>query len=166
MTLTYDDAITLRRPFKLDDHQFDREWPYLTELPISLRLDEVDPAWSWVVVSIETRPVVGSRNEFKVTVHGRLTIKGVTRDGIGQVVTRQSKPKTDTNTGEVEIDEVNSAEMSAETVAFKRAARHLGIGRYLLYTQKAKLKTRDQLGRWLNGMEERIKSNGHAEPGL
>lgn len=163
MTLTYDDAIALRWPFKLDDHRFDTDYPYLTEFPISLRLDEIDPAWAWVIVAVETREVVGGRGEYKVTVHGRLTIKGVTRDGIGQAMTRQSKPKTNQATGEIYNDEINSAEKSAETDAFKRAARHFGVGRYLLLTQKAGIKTREQLGRWLNDAVQVAEKNGHTE---
>lgn len=162
-TLTYEDAIDLRWPFKLEEHRFDMEWPYITEAPICNRLDDVDPAWSWVIVSIETREVVGSRNEFKVTVHGRLTIKGVARDGVGQAMTRQGKPKTVQGTGEVVIDEVNSAEKSAETDAFKRAARHFGVGRYLLVTQKAKIKTEEQMGRWLGDAARAAERNGHAK---
>jgi hypothetical protein len=163
MTLSYEDALALRWPFRLDDHRFDHEWPYLTEGPIEMRLDEVDPAWSWVIKSIETREVVGSRNEFKITVHGSLTIKGVTRDGVGQAITRQSKPKTAKDTGEMYTDEINSAEKSAATDALKRAARLFGIGRYLLATQKAGIKTKDQLERWLNAAVDKAKSNGHVE---
>lgn len=155
--------MALRWPFRLEDHRFDTEYPYLTEAPICNRLDEVDPAWSWVIVSIDTREVVGSRNEFKITVHGRLTIKGVTRDGIGQAMTRQSKPKTNQATGELITDEVNSAEKSAETDALKRAFRHFGGGRYLLTTQKAGIKTKDQLERWLNSALAAAEKNGHAE---
>jgi len=163
MTLTYEDALALRWPFKLDEHRFDMEWPYLTEGPIELRLDEVDPGWQWVIRSIETREVVGSRNEFKVTVHGSLTIKGVTRDGVGQAMTRQGKQKTNSATGEIYSDEVNSAEKSAATDALKRAARLFGVGRYLLVTQKAGNKTRDQLWRWLREAIEKMEANGHAE---
>lgn len=163
MTLTYEDALALRSPFKLDEHRFDTEYPYLTEAPICNRLDEVDPAWSWVIVSIETREVVGSRDEFKVTVHGRLTVKGVTRDGVGQAITRQSKPKAAKDTGEMYTDEINSAEKAAETDALKRAFRHFGGGRYLLTTQKAGIKTRDQLWRWLTVAVDRATANGHAE---
>lgn len=163
MTLTYEDALALRWPFKLDDHRFDTEYPYLTEGPIEMRLDEVDPAWGWVIHRIETREVVGTRNEFKVTVHGSLTVKGVTRDGVGQAITRQSKPKTAKETGEMYTDEINSAEKSAATDALKRAARMFGIGRYLLTTQKAGIKTRDQLYRWLTDAADKVKSNGHAE---
>lgn len=163
MTLTYEDAMNLRWPFKLDDHRFDHEWPYLTEGPIEIRLDEVDPGWQWVIHKIETREVVGTRNEFKITVHGSLTIKGVTRDGIGQAMTRQTKPKTAHGTGEVYTDEANSAEKSAATDALKRAARLFGVGRYLLATQKAGIKTKDQLDRWLNDAVAKAKSNGHAE---
>lgn len=163
MTLTYDDAMALRWPFDLEDHRFDTEFPYLTEAPIEKRLDEVDPAWSWQIHSIETREVVGGRGEYKVTVHGSLTIKGVTRDGVGQAMTRQSKPKTSQHTGEIYTDEINSAEKSAATDALKRAARMFGVGRYLLTTQKAGLKTKDQLGRWLDAAFRAAEKNGHAE---
>lgn len=163
MTLTYEDAIALRWPFKLEEHRFDMEWPYLTEAPIENRLDEVDPAWNWVIHRIETREVVGTRNEFKITVHGSLTIKGVTRDGIGQAITRQTKPKTVKETGEVYTDEANSAEKSAATDALKRAARMFGVGRYLLTTQKAGIKTKEQLGRWLDAAFRAAEKNGHAE---
>ena len=164
MTLTYEDAIALRWPFRLDDHKFDTKYPYLTEVPIENRLDDVDPGWNWVIHRIETREVVGGQSEIKVTVHGSLTIKGVTRDGIGQAVTRQSKEaKTNTATGEVYTDEINSAEKNAATDALKRAARLFGVGRYLLTTQKAGIKTRDQLERWLNAAVQAAEKNGHAE---
>ncbi len=114
MTLTQDDLQTLRAPFPSSEvKQIDKGYgalDYIDEEPISNRIEDVDPSWSLgEPITIEDTPS-------SVTIKISLTIKGVTRWGVG------TEKK---NSG-------NEPFKSAATDAFKRAARLFGIGRYLL----------------------------------
>lgn len=126
MALTPENVKALTAPFALREHYWrqggkGRELVYIEEEAISTRLDSVDPAWELTVMG------VWATREKEVAAHVRLTVCGVTRDGIGQA-----------EVGGAE------AEKTAATDAFKRAARLFGIGRYLLNPPD-----KAQFGAWL-----------------
>lgn len=81
--------------------------PYIEHMAVQARLDEVDPAWS--CEGVEQKEI-----EETVYVRLRLTIKGVTRENVGQ----GEHPK------------------SAYSDALKRCAMLFGIGRYLYDSEK------------------------------
>ena len=127
MTLTPDDLTILRKPFAPNEHEFLRGFTYITEEAISNRLDDVDPSWSLEILNQAIRD-----NQAIVTV--RLTVKGVSRDGVGMAVIMEKGAEP---------------EKSAATDALKRAARLFGIGRYLLGTPEY-VKDVTALAKWLN----------------
>lgn len=111
----------LRAPFALADHTSNDEgFIYVAETAVTERLDDVDPAWAFEIVTILTR-------DKKVSVHARLTVCGVTRDNIGQQGVRYVKGT------DIEVSEV---EKGAATDALRRCARLFGVGRYLLGAPK------------------------------
>lgn len=113
--LTHDDVQILNAPFAVDEHEFLRGFTYIREDAIAARLDQVDPAWTFEILQTLER-------NGTISVIGRLTVKGTSRDNIGMETVKTSKSG----------NEANEAEKSAATDAFKRAARHHGVGRYLL----------------------------------
>jgi hypothetical protein len=131
MALTQDQVKRLTAPFAYTDHEFNpRGYVYITEEAISARLDEVDPSWEFVVTDMV-------RDLTSATVTGRLTVGGVTREGVGtqgiEYVKNGDAAKTDAVGSPIEAGEVRKG---AATDAFKRAARLFGIGRYLLGAPK------------------------------
>jgi hypothetical protein len=126
VTLTHEDAAKLNAPFDLDDHEFLRGFTYITELAICARLDTVDPAWTFEIKNIIER-------DSAVTVHGVLTVKGVSRDGVGSDVIRDK----------------NEPIKSAATDALKRAARLFGIGRSLVGLERNVKYDERTLKKWL-----------------
>lgn len=132
MTLKREDLTALKAPFNANDHEFLNGMAYLNEFAVTSRIEEIDPAWSFVIRRVKGRESVGTKSEYSVTVIADLTIKGVTRTGIGMGTTRTTKPYADKSTGEMITGEANEAEKSAATDALKRAARLFGVGRYLL----------------------------------
>jgi hypothetical protein len=132
MALTPEDVKKLTAPFALEDHEFNpRGYVYISEEAISARLDEVDPSWEFVVTNMV-------RDLTSATVTGRLTVGGVTREGVGTqgieyVKGNDQAAKTDAVGSPIEAGEVRKG---AATDAFKRAARLFGIGRYLLGAPK------------------------------
>jgi hypothetical protein len=104
----------LKAPFENTDvKQLKTNWGvmnYLDEEPIANRIEEVDPAW------ILGEPIVIEDTASHVSIKVSVTIKGVTRWGVG------TEKK----------NEGNEPFKSAATDAFKRAARLFGVGRYLL----------------------------------
>lgn len=136
MTLTSEHLATLQRPFALNDHEFLKDLVYITEGAITTRIEEVDPAWELTGLGITHRNTFGS--DVQVTVIVRLTICGVSREGvgsakvIGKTTAWNDAAKKKMPLPEEEHQEVNEAEKSAATDALKRAARLFGIGRYLL----------------------------------
>lgn len=114
MALTPEQLETFKRPFLYADHEFTRGFVYITEEAITARIEEVDPAWEFNVMTT-------SRADNQAVCHARLTVCGVTRDGVGmqQVMEKAGEP-----------------EKGAATDALKRAARLFGIGRYLLGAPK------------------------------
>ena len=81
---------------------------YTEEAPISERLDEVDPNWTFEI----TDKVV---NGNAAAIYARLTVCGISRDCVGE--------GSSNNPGD--------AQKSAATDALKRGARLFGVGRYL-----------------------------------
>jgi hypothetical protein len=137
MTLTHADYQILSRPFEPSEHEF-REGSgkamlcYITEEAITPRIIEVDPAFEL------TEPMVIQDKPDNISIKIGITIKGITRWGIG---TSELK----TFTGE--------PTKSAVTDAFKRAARMFGIGLYLQGLKSAKwVKDEETLAGWLRGL--------------
>lgn len=143
-TLTRDDVTALTQHFKPAEHEFVRGYIYISEQAITTRLDDVDPAWSWIIVDEHPR-------DNQMIVKGRLTVKGVIREGVGM------QPLTIVVKDTGEIKEGTEPEKSAATDALKRAARLFGIGRYLLDTP-GWVKTVDNVATWLK------QSNGNSAP--
>lgn len=108
--LTVDDLNILKRAFPRASHEFINGYVYLTEAAVCDRIEEVDPAWTFEVQRM-------SREGDQAVCCGRLTIKGVTREGVGMY--RQTNPN-------------GEPEKSAATDAIKRCARLFSVGRYLL----------------------------------
>ena len=121
--------------FKAEDHEFNyNKRVYLSEEAITARLDEVDPSWSF------ERLEIWNRGEH-IIVSGRLTICGVSRDGVGMAKI-EFLTDSDRESGE--------PEKAAITDALKRCARMFGIGRYIL-EMGSKVKDMGTLKKWLSG---------------
>lgn len=117
----------LRAPFPKEKHGKNYGgYVYIDETAVSERLDEVDPNWSFEIVNVIIR-------EKNVSVHARLTVCGVSRDGIGTQTVEYVKEKDDKGKviGETDV-EISEVEKGAATDALRRCARLFGIGRYLL----------------------------------
>lgn len=136
--LTQEQSEQLKQPFAVSDHEWLQGNAYITENAITNRLDEVDPSWEFNRLEIYPRD-----NQIIATY--RLTVSGVSRDGVGMAVIQLSKDKAGNPTGR----EVNEAEKSAATDALKRAARLFGIGRYILSFPKW-VKDDQTLSQWFS----------------
>ena len=143
MALTREQLTELKAPFHANDHEFLNGMAYLTEFAITNRIEDIDPAWSFIVREVKQRDSFGDKTPYTVTVVADLTIEGVTRTGIGQSLVRKAKSGS----------EANEAEKSAATDALKRAARLFGIGRYLLKLPN-NISNVEQIGTWLNKVIE------------
>ena len=141
--LTIDDLAILKQPFTVDEHEFHpyTKNVYIREWAVCDRIEMVDPAWAFERLSLDTRQSDGEKDKTIVVATFRMTIKGVSRDGIGMA---------DVNTTKDNSDEANEAEKSAATDALKRCARLFGVGRYLLTVPKA-VRDERSLEQWLNG---------------
>ena len=159
MTLTTDDLTILRKPFQPRDHEFKGKFAYIDEAEMATRIEEVDPAWTLEVISNALRT---DDIQTQAVCHIRLTIKGVTKDGIGMqtyIPDREGKPQA------------TELEKGAATDAFRRAARLFGIGRYLLKAPST-VKDVETLAAWLianfakpvNGSSEPEKKDEPAAP--
>lgn len=147
-TLTKEDVTALTKHFHPNEHEFTRGFIYITESAVGNRLDEVDPAWSWEIINEWTR-------DNQAICAGRLTICGVSRDGVGM------QPLTIVSSKDGKVLEGTEPEKSAATDALKRAARLFGIGRYLLDTP-GWVKTVADVEKWL----PHPASNGNHAPPL
>lgn len=135
--LTTEDLRILKAHFKPEQHQFDyNKNAYIKEQAICNRIEDVDPAWSLSEPKIFWRDGLGGVSICEVTVV--ITIKGVSRGGVGQKEVVGNKSKS---------AEANQAVKSAATDALKRAARLFGIGRYILDFGKSVSDT-TSLTRW------------------
>ena len=154
MTLTPADVAILTRRFAANEHET-REggksrdqkkamWLfYVEEEAIIERLNEVDPAWSLEVTRTE-------RADGYIACYGTLTVKGVSRSGVG------------TNSPNRASDGISeNEEKGAATDMLKRLARLFGIGLYLKKSPNvwlpadmkpwdAKPKAVQELAAWLN----------------
>lgn len=140
--LTKDDLVILQRPFTQDEHEFlnksGQNLAYLTEDAVALRLEEIDPSWSFDILSIE-------RSGDQSIVRAVLTVKGVSRAGVGM-------QKVEDKHGE--------AEKGAATDALKRCARLFGIGRYLLGAPK----NQGDFNKWLAKLSGTPTSSSNGLP--
>lgn len=147
MALTTDDVKLLTQRFPAGQHGFLKHngKPYVEEAPIATRLDSVDPSW-------ELRQTALYQRDAQVVCCVELTIKGVTRSGVGmQDILNNAKG-----------DEVNEAEKGAATDAFKRAARLFGIGRYLLLAPDT-VRDYDTLKAWFDKADAK-REGGQENP--
>lgn len=158
MTLNHQDLAILQEPFKADEHELLRGFVYLKEESISNRLEQVDPAFSFVIKQIETRANAGEGGKDVATVHcvASLTLKGATRENVGMAVVQRTEPKKDKD-NQLFTTEANEAEKAATTDAFKRAARLFGVGRYIL--SMGKIDNDQQIVAWLNAYRDEALKN-------
>lgn len=120
--LTPEQVARLNEQFEVKEHEFYGDYAYVDEVAVTQRLDEVDPSWSF-----ERLRVYREGNNAIAEV--RLTVSGVSRDGIGMADLTLTKKTGD----EMSVTE---PEKKAITDALRRAARLFGIGRYLLLLPK------------------------------
>ncbi len=118
--LTPEAVNQLLAPFPFGAHEWLKGFVYVTEYDITRRLFDVDPNWCWELRELR-ETVIATQTMY--IAHGRLTICGVSRDGIGQAVQEFTKDGA---------RPMGEAGKSATTDAFKRAARMFGVGNYLL----------------------------------
>ncbi len=118
--LTPEAVNQLLAPFPFGAHEWLKGFVYVTEYDITRRLFDVDPNWCWELRELR-ETVIATQTMY--IAHGRLTICGVSRDGIGQAVQELTKDGA---------RPMGEAGKSATTDAFKRAARMFGVGNYLL----------------------------------
>jgi hypothetical protein len=162
MSLTHEQVKELGRPFPLEAHEWrkgrnDKDYVYITETAVILRLNEVDPSWTLVITDRAEREYSTTRtntktgekytlgaHELAITVS--LTVCGVTRYGVGMA--------------EIAPDAAE-ADKSAVTDALKRAARLFGVGGYLLNDPPGKA----QFAQWLNSQNGRAVVNAQATNG-
>jgi len=141
--LTNEDVKALCERFKPGQHGFlpyGGHKPYIEEFAITSRLDKVDPSWEWNFVSSNQR-------ENQLVYVGTLTIKGVTRFGVGmQAILTNDKE-----------EEINEPEKSAATDALKRAARLFGVGRYLLVAPDS-VQNQQTLEAWFSKIDRQRQS--------
>jgi len=114
MSLQETELQKLKRAFPRAAHEFVNNFVYLTEAAIADRIEEIDPSWTFELLD-------KGRIADQAIVHARMTIKSISRDGIGM-------QKINEKAGE--------PEKGAATDALKRCARLFGIGRYLLDAPK------------------------------
>ena len=138
MTLTQQHVAILTAPFEVDQHEFVRDFVYLTEQAICSRLDDVDPAWAFEVIRTDWRAET-------VIVYARLTVAGVTRESNGEDTIEYKK-----DSPREPMFVANHPEKTAVTDALKRCARLFGIGRYLLDVDSKTVKNKATLAVWLN----------------
>lgn len=124
MALTIEQSNQLKDYFPVRAHEFLNGATYLSEEAITDRLDEVDPSWEF------HRLGDFAYRENYVIATFRMTVGGVSRDGIGMWDLKMKKKD-----GNI-IDAVDP-EKSVSTDALKRAARLFGIGRYILEMGRA-----------------------------
>lgn len=122
--LTPQDILAFQAPLPLDDHEAREKGTnkdkskkqyliYINQEGVIPLLNGIDPNWTWEVVNIRYEGAY-------VSVTGRLTIKGVSRDGVGGNSPNGSNSPVDEDTVK-----------GAETDALKRASLRFGIGLYL-----------------------------------
>lgn len=139
MSLTHEDIAQLTQPFPIAAHEFARGFCYVAEEEVTARIEEVDPSWSFEILSIKRD---GISNQ-QCIVLARMTINGVIRESTGMQMVEYAGAagnKSERETGE--------AEKGATTDALRRCARLFGVGRYILKMGDA-VKNGGQLDAWL-----------------
>lgn len=131
MALTLEDTSVLCEVFDISHHSLrdgsgNTKLVYLEEEPIIMRLLKVDPSYEL------GEPIILNGKDGNISIKISLTVKGVTRWGIG-VASEKSY--------------TNEPTKDAVTDAFKRAARCFGVGLYLKGAKN--LKSSSDLQRWL-----------------
>lgn len=122
--LTPEDIQAFQAPLPLADHEAREKGTnkdktkkqylvYINQEGVIPLLNSIDPNWTWDVQNVHFETAY-------VTVAGRLTIKGVSRDGVGGNSPNGSSSPVDEDTVK-----------GAETDALKRAALRFGVGLYL-----------------------------------
>ncbi len=122
--LSKEDILALQAPLPLGDHEAREKGTnkdktkkqfliYINQEGVIPLLNSIDPNWSWDVQNIHFEP-------HYVSVTGRLTIKGIARDGVGGNSPNGTSSPVDEDTVK-----------GAETDALKRAALRFGVGLYL-----------------------------------
>jgi hypothetical protein len=122
--LTSEDILALQAPLPLVDHEAREKGKnkegtkkqyliYINQEGVIPLLNSIDPNWSWDVLNVHFEAKY-------VSVTGRLTIKGVSRDGVGGNSPNGVQSPVDEDTVK-----------GAETDALKRAALRFGVGLYL-----------------------------------
>lgn len=119
MALTKEQSDQLKDYFPAQAHEFLQGNTYLSEEAITNRLDDIDPSWEF------HRLGDFAYRDNSIIATFRLTVSGVSRDGIG-MWDLTIKKKDGTTMSAVD------PEKSVSTDALKRAARLFGIGRYIL----------------------------------
>ena len=117
--ITHEQSQQLKDYFPAQAHEFLQGNTYLSEEAITNRLDDVDPSWEF------HRLGDFAYRDNSIIATFRLTVCGVSRDGIG-MWDLTIKKKDGTTMSAVD------PEKSVSTDALKRAARLFGIGRYIL----------------------------------
>lgn len=117
--ITAEQSQQLKDYFPAQAHEFLQGNTYLSEEAITNRLDDVDPSWEF------HRLGDFAYRDNSIIATFRLTVSGVSRDGIG-MWDLTIKKKDGTTMSAVD------PEKSVSTDALKRAARLFGIGRYIL----------------------------------
>lgn len=120
--LTREDLDTLRAPFAPAEIEFLRGYAYVREYAVNTRLSEVDPSWMMQITAWEYR------SEAHVVVMGSMTLKDVTRYGVGEQL---NEPSKDRQTGAVNPPKVLDCAKGAATDLLKRLARLFFVGAYL-----------------------------------
>lgn len=143
----------LTRPFRREAHEFLSGNVYIAETAITTRLDTVDPAWEFSILSLQSAQVRGLTKAgvvvetTQITCLARLTVCGTARENTGMAVVEFVKD------GLKEGRPAGEAEKSATTDALKRCARLFGIGRYLLDAPKEGA----AFDKWLAGLQPKAQ---------
>jgi len=154
LTLTAEAVEHLKKPFAAQFHDFTQGFVYLAERAVCERIEQVDPAWSFEIVDVSHYP---GRN--RVNVRARMTILGVSREGIGSgnyldtpVKEYKTKELKQNDLGQ-QMMNYSESEKGAATDALRRCARLFGVGRYLLDTPQ-NVNDERSLAAWLNTIDQ------------
>jgi hypothetical protein len=152
----------LEMPFPLSAHGIvpGVNEPYIRKDAIKLRLSAVDPAWTL------GRPSFEHESANVVLYVGSLTVRGVTRWGMGAGIIQQLEQRVDKQTGALldpkpfEIDRmISNAHKKAEVDVLPRAAIEFGVGAYLKRKPK-NVKSLETLADFLDGLTPHWALNG------
>jgi len=134
LTLTAEAVEHLKKPFAAQFHDFRQSYVYLAERAVCERIEQVDPAWSFILTDMHQR-------DDQIIVTATMTILGTHRQGIGMSEIKMA--------GKSSFE----AEKGAATDALRRCARLFGVGRYLLDTPQS-VKDERSLTAWLNTIDQ------------